>query len=134
MMPLWTTASRGEACGWALVSVGLPWVAQRVWPMPIAPMSGSAASLASRFFSFPSARRRASLPFSSVATPAEVVATVFEALQRVDDGACNRPRPEHTHDSAHRQNSRPDPIPMKQGLGQGQAVSQVTSGEAGHVG
>ena len=36
------------------------------------PMSGAAASFASRFFSLPSARRRASLPSSSVATPAEL--------------------------------------------------------------
>ena len=41
MMPLWTTASRSVACGCALLSVGLPWVAQRVWPMPIVPASGS---------------------------------------------------------------------------------------------
>ena len=61
----------GEACGWALFSVGLPCVAQRVWPMPIAPLSGAAASFASRFRSLPSARRRSSRPFSSVATPAE---------------------------------------------------------------
>ena len=40
MMPLWTTATRGLACGWALASVGLPCVAQRVWPMPIVPASG----------------------------------------------------------------------------------------------
>ncbi len=32
MMPLWTTATLPAAsrCGWALRSVGLPWVAQRV--------------------------------------------------------------------------------------------------------
>ena len=58
-----------------------------------------------------------------------VVAAVFEALQRVDDRARNRARPENAHNSAHRQDSRSDPIPMKQGLGQGQAVSQVTLGE-----
>ena len=35
-MPLWTTATWPEASvwGWALTSVGSPWVAQRVWPMP----------------------------------------------------------------------------------------------------
>jgi hypothetical protein len=40
-------------------------------PMPIAPPSGAAASFASRFLGLPSARRRSSRPFSSVATPAE---------------------------------------------------------------
>ena len=42
MMPLWTTATRSVAIGWALPSVGRPCVAQRVWPMPIVPASGSA--------------------------------------------------------------------------------------------
>ena len=37
MIPLWTTAILPAAsrCGWALRSVGLPWVAQRVWPRPV---------------------------------------------------------------------------------------------------
>ena len=41
----------GDRCGVRMgVGVGrLPCVAQRVWPMPIAPGSGAAASLASRF-------------------------------------------------------------------------------------
>ena len=36
MMPLCTTAMRPavSVCGWALTSLGSPWVAQRVWPMP----------------------------------------------------------------------------------------------------
>ena len=45
MMPLCTTASRSVACGCALLSVGRPWVAQRVWPMPIVPASGSLREL-----------------------------------------------------------------------------------------
>ena len=40
MIPLWMTATRPAAsrCGWALRSVGRPWVAQRVWPMPVVPL------------------------------------------------------------------------------------------------
>ena len=36
MMPLWTTATRPAVSvwGWAFISFGSPWVAQRVWPMP----------------------------------------------------------------------------------------------------
>ena len=36
MIPLWTSAIRpsAEVCGWALTSLGAPWVAQRVCPMP----------------------------------------------------------------------------------------------------
>ena len=37
MMPLCTTATRPcwPRCGWALTSLGAPWVAQRVCPMPV---------------------------------------------------------------------------------------------------
>ena len=37
MMPLCTMAMRPSAsvCGWAFTSFGSPWVAHRVWPMPI---------------------------------------------------------------------------------------------------
>lgn len=40
MMPLWTTATLPSAsrCGWALTSEGAPWVAQRVWAMPVVPL------------------------------------------------------------------------------------------------
>ena len=34
MIPLWMRTMRPARCGWALVSDGRPWVAQRVWPMP----------------------------------------------------------------------------------------------------
>ena len=48
MMPLCTTATRPDssACGWALASVAGPWVAQRVWPMPVVPAKrlGSASA------------------------------------------------------------------------------------------
>src|SRR5690606_36823695 len=71
MMPLWTMATSLEKCGCALVSFGTPWVAQRVWPMPIVPSSGSSPSRFSRLTSLPSARRRPSRPWSIVATPAE---------------------------------------------------------------
>ena len=39
MIPLCTTATRpaSSVCGWALASVAGPCVAQRVWPIPVAP-------------------------------------------------------------------------------------------------
>ena len=39
MIPLWTptTFPSSEVCGWAFVSEGSPWVAQRVWPIPQVP-------------------------------------------------------------------------------------------------
>ena len=64
MMPLCTTASRSVACGCALLSVGRPCVAQRVWPMPMVPASGSLLQLgfqvAQLAFGAP-ARQRAAL-------------------------------------------------------------------------
>lgn len=38
-MPLWTTATlfSGSRCGCELMSLGAPWVAQRVWAMPVVP-------------------------------------------------------------------------------------------------
>ena len=46
MMPLWTSATGPAMCGWALPTVGAPWVAQRVWAMPIVAGSGSRGQLA----------------------------------------------------------------------------------------
>ncbi len=40
MIPLWMTAilrRPSDRCGWAFRSVGPPWVAQRVWPIPVVP-------------------------------------------------------------------------------------------------
>src|SRR4029078_6146936 len=71
MMPLCTTETSSVMCGWAFASVGLPCVAQRVWPMPVSPSSGEDFTPASRLRSLPSARRRPSCPCSTVATPAE---------------------------------------------------------------
>ncbi len=41
-------------CGWALRSLGLPCVAQRVWPMPAMPWSGYSQQHGSRLRSLPS--------------------------------------------------------------------------------
>ena len=101
MMPLWTTASRREACGWALVSVGLPCVAQRVWPMPIEPESGAAASLASRFLELALGAPAFELAVLERRHASRIVAAVFEALQRIDDRARDRPRSQNANNPAH---------------------------------
>ena len=56
-MPLCTTAIRPAAsvCGWALRSLGSPWVAQRVWAMPILPGLGSSPIAARRSSTRPTA-------------------------------------------------------------------------------
>src|SRR6185503_7052329 len=60
-----------SACGCAFSSLGRPWVAQRVWPIPKAPFSGSACRFSSRLRSLPTERRRVSEPFCTTAMPAE---------------------------------------------------------------
>lgn len=58
--------------GWALVSVGPPWVAHRVCPIPVDPLgSGRPTSSFSRLTSFPAFLAAASPPSASTATPAE---------------------------------------------------------------
>ena len=74
MMPLWMTATVPvqSTCGWALRSLGAPWVAQRVWPMPVvAGAIGLSSSSASRLASLPAFFAVASFPSASIATPAE---------------------------------------------------------------
>ena len=50
MMPLWTTATSPDwdKCGWLFSSEGSPWVAQRVWPMPVCPAGKGVPRLARR--------------------------------------------------------------------------------------
>ena len=74
MMPLWMMASEPSEHMWgcALRSTGMPWVAQRVCPMPdVARVVFTLSSLVSRFTSLPSARTVVSCLFWMNATPAE---------------------------------------------------------------
>lgn len=54
-MPLWMRAILPSSVvwGWAFGSVGAPWVAQRVWPMPKAPWRGVFPTASARAESFP---------------------------------------------------------------------------------
>ena len=101
MMPLCTTATRSVACGWALLSFGLPCVAQRVWPMPILPASGSPFSRFSSAASLPSARRRAERAVIERGDAGGVIAAIFEALERIDQMAGDRLASENSDDPAH---------------------------------
>src|ERR1700723_1492000 len=73
MMPLWTMARPScETCGWALRSLGTPWVAQRVWAMPTLPRVGCCSMASSRARTLPTARKRVRPPEPlSTARPAE---------------------------------------------------------------
>jgi hypothetical protein len=55
--------------GWALTSLAGPWVAQRVWLMPVRPGAGRSLRWWMRSCSRPARLRRWSLPFFCVARP-----------------------------------------------------------------
>jgi hypothetical protein len=84
MVPFCTTATRPGPlrCGWALRSSGLPWVAQRVWPMPQWPA--------------------AQLPLSIHRGDAcRVIATGFKLTQTLQQQEGRFSRSDHRNDPAH---------------------------------
>ena len=101
MMPLWTMATRPEACGWALVSLGWPWVAQRVWPMPTPAFSGSLAHLGVEVGQL--ARRAQALQLAAFqqGDAGRIIAAVFQPLQRLHQAGGRRLVAEDTDNAAH---------------------------------
>ena len=104
MIPLCTSAMRpvGSVWGWALTSLGTPWVAQRVWPMPTRPEKSAGVV----------ARSAAILPFTlwifrralvEDGHAGRVVAPVLEAGQAVEHHGHRVPVPDASHDAAHAQ-------------------------------
>jgi hypothetical protein len=71
MMRLCTTATEPVLCGWALISDGRPWVAQRVWPTPTLPGGGSFSRPCLQPDSLPRQRTTCMRPPSLTARPAE---------------------------------------------------------------
>ena len=101
MMPLCTTASRSVACGCALLSDGRPCVAQRVWPMPIVPWSGSLWQLGFEIAQLAlgaAPRQPAALQRRHAGG---IVAAVFKALERIDQLHRDRLAAEDADNSAH---------------------------------
>ena len=105
-MPLWTTTRRPvqSRWGWAFSSVGRPWVAQRVWPMPKVPWMGS---LCEDVFEVAElAGGAAELEAVAIAADGDaggVVAAIFEAAESFnDDGDDFRTVADVTDDAAHR--------------------------------
>ena len=102
MMPLCTTDTSSVMCGWALASIGLPWVAQRVWPMPVSPMQRLALEplleIAQLAFGAPPAE----LAVLDGGDAGRIVAAIFQPLQRVDQLFSNRTFAEDANDAAHR--------------------------------
>jgi hypothetical protein len=75
MIPLWMIARRPvqSRWGWAFWVVGRPWVAQRVWPIPVRLAGAAATSVSSSATEWvpTAARTRQMAPGSTTATPAE---------------------------------------------------------------
>ena len=105
MIPLWTSATRPSLprCGCALTSLGAPWVAQRVCPMPVVEggqrlvgerlleVGELAGALAPR-----DGRRR-----DDERDPGGVVAAVLQPAQALDDDVLSLLVPDVPHDAAH---------------------------------
>ena len=117
MIPLWITAMRPpeDTCGWALTSVGPPWVAHRVCPIPVVDGSiGSASSRERRFSSLPAFLRTSSPSGATTATPAESYPRYSRRLRPATTTSHGLPMTRVPHDSTHGpKGSRPvgDPRP-----------------------
>ena len=104
MIPLWMTATEPSAdrCGWALRSVGPPWVAHRVCPMPIvAAGSGCVGEDLLQVGQLAGLLRRAQLPVGDDGDARGVVAPVLQPAQPVQDDVPGVLRTDVTHDAAH---------------------------------
>src|ERR671938_352107 len=84
MMPLCTTATLSVAIGCAFFSIGWPCVAQRVWPMPIVPRTGSRSRRATRFDIFPRGGGALEGALDGGGDPRRIVAAIFEPLEARD--------------------------------------------------
>ncbi len=73
MTPLWIRANLPSLLrwGWALASVTPPWVAQRVWPIPVVPVNCRGAMAFAMTSTRPAFLTTSSLPSWRTATPAE---------------------------------------------------------------
>ena len=101
MMPLWTMATRSVAWGWALVSLGAPWVAQRVWPMPTLPGSGDRSSKRFEIGDLALGPAPVDMAVDQGRDAGGIVAAIGEALQRLDQERGGGLIAENADDSTH---------------------------------
>ena len=110
MMPLWMTASLSSSarCGCALVSVGPPWVAQRVWPMPVVPSaSGLAAEVVAQHLELAGALAHAEIAVAvDHGDAGGVVAPVLEPREAGEEDGLAVARAHVSDDSTHALNAR----------------------------
>ena len=104
MIPLWMTVISPvqSRWGWALRSLGRPWVAQRVWARPIAACGVRSAMAVWRLASLParfSTNRSAAVVDEG--DPRRVVAAVLEALEALDQDRAGLAGTRVADDAAH---------------------------------
>ncbi len=90
MMPLWTTETLAVMCGCALRSVGRPCVAQRVWPMPVRPASGSVIRRLSRLRELALGAAALEVAVLDGGDAGRIIAAILEPAQRIDEVGCDR--------------------------------------------
>src|SRR3972149_4973201 len=99
-----TTSPVQSAWGWALASLGLPWVAQRVWPIPSCPLGQRSAMDEARGSSLPARLLVEGEPAVLLqdGDPSAVVAAVLQPSQAVDEDWARGAGTHVSHDSTHR--------------------------------
>ena len=74
-------------CGWALLSVGAPCVAQRVWPMPVVPGSGARSSDGGEVAELALGAAALDVAVHQRGDAGAVIAAIFQPAQRIQDAA-----------------------------------------------
>ena len=103
MMPLWTTTILPWQSwwGWAFSSLGRPWVAQRVWPIPKAPAMRLRAQALLEVLELAHGAPAVQLAVLHHGDARGVIAAVLEAAQALDDDRHRLPRSDVADDPAH---------------------------------
>ena len=101
MMPLCTIETREVPCGCALLSVGAPCVAQRVWPMPVVPASGDAVQHRGEIAELALGAAALDVAVHQRGDAGAVIAAIFQPAQRIQDQRRRRPRADDANDAAH---------------------------------
>ena len=101
MMPLCTTATPPEVWGWALASLGLPWVAQRVWAMPEEPFRGGPVQRVLQRLDLAQPPQAPQLAAADQGQARGVVAAVLQAPQPFHQDRGHVVVRDHADDAAH---------------------------------
>ena len=88
-------------CGWALPTVGAPWVAQRVWAMPTVPGSGAAVELAREIVELALGAAALEPAVDDRADAGAVIAAIFEPPQPVHQPRRNLLAPDNPDNPTH---------------------------------